>query len=738
MVRTVAVFAVPATLIALAWFRLEETRASGADGLWVVLLALAPALAPTLALRIALTVPAALTAAWVALDTPSPDGRTGFFAPVLDRFGDGFLDYYDVTVPFSGIEQPNMHGVLVLGVFAFCLVLGHAVAARRPLPAVFAVIAGAGWPATLYPSQSVAYGALILAAALFVLAGLRTTRLVPALLAGAVLVVAAAGASTSAAVAKDGLLAWERWDPNATRDPVSVSYVWDANYGGIEFPKKKTTVLRVFGPKRGFYWRATTLDQFDSDRWLESPTPLSSSGPPTGRLPNDPLLPVRARNPRTWVKQEVEVVALRDAHVIGAAQPVALDGPQLGSVFRLSDGIVRVKSGLRPGQRYTIWSYAPRPQPAELAGIEAEYPAALGRFLDLGRTRVEPFGVSGRDADVDSLFDDERYVSLWPYEQLWNEARRLRAGARSPYGAVVAIETWLRTTGGFVYDESPPASGGLPPLAHFVAEGKRGYCQQFAGAMALMLRFLGIPARVAAGFTSGKWEDGGWTVTDHNAHAWVEVWFPEYGWLAFDPTPGRGSLAAAYSASSTAFNAGDAAFAFEPSGAGENAGGAGELGRLALLKEQLAERNAARGGGRDVGGGRSALWALLIAALAVGVGIGTVKLVRRHVRYLTRDPRRLAAAARRELVDFLADQGVAVRSSATPAELHELVRSELGADGQRFAAALSEARFGPSAGAAGAARRARRELRALLRSIRRGLGRPARLRGLLALRSLRT
>ena len=736
MVRTIAVFAFPATLIALAWLRLEEPRASGADTVWVVLLALAPALAPTISLRIGLTVPAALTAAWVALDTPSTDDRTGFFGPVLNRFSDGFLDYYDVAVPFSGVEQPNMHGVLILAVFGFCLVLAQAVAARLPLLGVFAVIAGAGWPATLYPSPSVAYGALILAASLFVLAGLRTTRLLPALVAGAALVLAAAGASTSAALAKDGVLAWERWDVDSTRNPVSVSYVWDANYGGIQFAKKKTTVLRIFGPKRGFYWRATTLDQFDSNRWLQAPTPLSS-GFPTGRLPEDPLLPARSTNQRTWVKQDVEVVALREAHVIGAAQPVALDGPQLGNVFRLSDGIVRVQRGLTRGQRYTVWSYAPRPQPAALARVDAEYPPELDRFLDIGRTRVEPFGAPGRDARVDALFEDERYVALWPYEQLWNEARRLRAGARTPYGAVVALETWLRTTGGFAYEESPPPTGGLPPLAHFVAEGKRGYCQHFAGAMALMLRFLGIPARVAGGFTSGKLEDGVWTVTDHNAHAWVEVWFPEYGWLAFDPTPGRGNLAA-YSASSTSFNPGDAAEAFGSSGSGANAGGVDELNAFALLKERLAERNAARQGGGDSSRGPGAFWALLLTVLAVGAAVGTAKLVRRRLRYLTRDPRRLAAAARRELVDFLADQGVVVSPSATPAELHELVRAELGADGRRFAAAVSEARFGPSARADAAASRARRELRALLRSIRRGLSRPARLRGLLALRSLRT
>ncbi|MDX6397934.1 MAG: protein-glutamine gamma-glutamyltransferase [Gaiellaceae bacterium] len=733
MVRTATVFALPAALVALAWLRLEQTP-SGADALWVVLLALAPALAPRLGPRLALSLPAALTAAWVALDTPATDDRRGFFGPVLHRFGDGVLDYYDVQVPFSTLEQPHMHGVLVLAVFGFCLVLAHAVAARRPLPAVFAVIAGAGWPATLYPSRSIVYGALILAAALFVLAALRTTRPLPALVAGAALVLAAAGASTSAALAKDGLLGWERWDPNGgTSRPVSVSYVWDANYRGLRFAKKETTVLRVFGPARGFYWRATTLDQFDSDRWFENPTPLST-GPPAGRLPSDPLLPARSLNRQTWVKQDVEVVALRDPHVVGAAQAVALDGPQLGRVFRLSGGIVRVYRGLQLGQRYTVWSYAPRPAPAALARVGPEYPPALGRFLQIGRTRVEAFGSPGRDERVDALFADERYVALWPYEQMWNEARQLRAGARTPYGAVVAIETWLRSTGGFAYDETPPPAGGLPPLAHFVAEGKRGYCQHFAGAMALMLRFLGIPARVAAGFTSGKREDGGWTVTDHNAHAWVEVWFPEYGWLAFDPTPGRGSLAATYSASSTGFNAGDAAEAFGGASGDQARGTGADQLRLLEQRERLADRAAGGGGG---GGGLGAFWLLLLVVLVGGAGIGAVKLVRSRLRYLTRDPRRLAGAARRELVDFLADQGLVAGPSATPQELHELVRAELGADGRRFAAALSEARFGPAAGAADAATRARHELRVLLRAIRRGLGRPARLRGLVALRSLR-
>ena len=365
-----------------------------------------------------------------------------------------------------------MHGVLVLAIFGFCVLLAQFVAARRPLPAVLTVIAGAGWPATLYPVDSVAYGAVILAAVLWVLAGLRTARPLPALVAGAVLVLGRRRRFDVGRV-REGRRCWlgSAGTRTASSRQVSVSYVWDATYGGIEFAKKPTTVLRVFGPKRGLYWRATTLDKFTADRWIEDPTPLST-GLPVGRLPSDPLLPTSSLNPRTWVKQDVEVVALSDAHIVAATQPVSLQARQLGGVFNLSDGITRVYGGLKRGQRYTVYSYAPRPEPAQLARIGPAYPPALDRFLQIGRTRVEPFGADGRDGRVQALFGDERYLALWPYEGLWKEANRLRAGARTPYGAVVAIETWLRSTGGFDYDESPPPTGGQPPLAHFVADGQ--------------------------------------------------------------------------------------------------------------------------------------------------------------------------------------------------------------------------------------------------------------------------
>ena len=84
-----------------------------------------------------------------------------------------------------------------------------------------------------------------------------------------------------------------------------------------------------------------------------------------------------------------------------------------------------------------------------------------------------------------------------------------------------------------------PPPEGVPPLEHFLFEGKAGYCQHFSGAMALLLRMGGVPARVATGFSPGGFRrrQGEWVVRDRDAHSWVEAWFDGIGWVTFDPTP---------------------------------------------------------------------------------------------------------------------------------------------------------------------------------------------------------
>ena len=89
----------------------------------------------------------------------------------------------------------------------------------------------------------------------------------------------------------------------------------------------------------------------------------------------------------------------------------------------------------------------------------------------------------------------------------------------------------------YTYSEVPPRASST--LDGFLFDGKQGYCQQFSGAMALLLRMAGIPARVVTGFSTGATDTktGEFIVRDFDAHSWVEAYYPGWGWLTFDPTP---------------------------------------------------------------------------------------------------------------------------------------------------------------------------------------------------------
>ncbi len=121
-----------------------------------------------------------------------------------------------------------------------------------------------------------------------------------------------------------------------------------------------------------------------------------------------------------------------------------------------------------------------------------------------------------------------------PYLRVAELSRRLTADQPSAYDAVLAVEDYVRDNAN--YSESPPERP--VPLNAFLFDDRLGYCQHFSGAMALLLRFAGIPTRVASGFTPGERQgQDSYLVTGLDAHAWVEVYFEGIGWVPFDPTP---------------------------------------------------------------------------------------------------------------------------------------------------------------------------------------------------------
>ncbi|HEX6448106.1 MAG TPA: DUF3488 and transglutaminase-like domain-containing protein [Trebonia sp.] len=124
------------------------------------------------------------------------------------------------------------------------------------------------------------------------------------------------------------------------------------------------------------------------------------------------------------------------------------------------------------------------------------------------------------------------------YDSLRAEAESITANATTPYAKAVALQEWF-ANGNFGYSLAAPTITDATGLKNFIDSTRSGYCQQFSFAMAVMARMLGIPSRVAYGFTQGtRQHDGSWRVTTHDAHAWPELYFQGAGWLRFEPTPG--------------------------------------------------------------------------------------------------------------------------------------------------------------------------------------------------------
>jgi hypothetical protein len=248
-------------------------------------------------------------------------------------------------------------------------------------------------------------------------------------------------------------------------------------------------------------------------------------------------------------------------NVIGPGE--APEGPTHIGVSSHSDGPGRwvTYSPLGPGDSYSVSGYSPHPTVAQLAAAGTNYPQSIvPQYLQLSLPTNRQVGGTpiivwsdafGAPAPIlyQSDFGETQGADLLnasPYAHAFALARRLRAAAATPYGYVMSVMRVLAR--GYTYDEHPPVRP--YPLESFLFTDKRGYCQQFAGAMALLLRLGGVPARVAAGFTSGQYDRNlkRYVVSDYDAHAWVEAWFPGYGWVRFDPTPASSDPAQQHSA----------------------------------------------------------------------------------------------------------------------------------------------------------------------------------------------
>lgn len=254
-------------------------------------------------------------------------------------------------------------------------------------------------------------------------------------------------------------------------------------------------------------WKGIVFGTYDGRAWEGAD---EESATPAGDLPPYEYPPeFRSLGPRARITQTYYVETEQPNVIFAAGQPDTIWYEGGVSVDAL--GGVRTPSTLTPGTVYSVVSTRGSASIEELRTLPKEDPPeALQQYLQL----------------PESLPD--RVVRL---------ARRITADATTDVDKVTAIENYLRANYEYSLD-SPVPPLGQDAVDHFLFDADVGFCEQFASATAVMLRSLGIPARVVAGYAVGERNtfSGYYEVRASDAHAWVEVWFPRYGWYEFDPT----------------------------------------------------------------------------------------------------------------------------------------------------------------------------------------------------------
>jgi len=266
--------------------------------------------------------------------------------------------------------------------------------------------------------------------------------------------------------------------------------------GNIELFTVSTDTPRYLG--------LTSLAVFDGTRWL----PLTENvRPADGALADAPA-------GSTTVVQNISISKLGGLLAPAARAPTAVEW-QGGRNMQWANtsGALLVDGGLDSGFKYQVTSADSDPTADALR--QATVSGADPAYYTL----------------PESVPDEVRAM-----------AQQVTAQATTPYDQARALQDWFRTT--FQYSLTVQRGHSNDDMVSFLST-RKGYCEQFSGTFATMARSLGLPTRVVVGFTPGQLRaDGLYHVADANAHAWDEVWFDGYGWVLFDPTPGRGAQGA--------------------------------------------------------------------------------------------------------------------------------------------------------------------------------------------------
>ncbi len=314
---------------------------------------------------------------------------------------------------------------------------------------------------------------------------------------------------------------WSRLvEPIESEGPATADYYGgdSLNLGGAIQLGDQVIMLIDATTGNRLYWRSRVFERYSNGRWMPSATrrvpdliaPLEIVIPPDtalGRLSLNQTITMSSPSRLIYAAPQPVSVSLA-----GRIDLLRTNGDQDDPNSPMNVSVIRPDRVIQRGQSYDVTSAISVASATELRQAGTLYPEWVAN------PNASPVGVGGRTAEL---------------------ARQIitAANATNPYDQAKAIETYLRTN--ITYNEripSPPA--GVDPVEWFLFTQREGYCTYYATSMVSMLRSLGIPARMAAGFAQGEYDAAldQYVVRERDAHTWVEVYFPGYGWVEFEPT----------------------------------------------------------------------------------------------------------------------------------------------------------------------------------------------------------
>ena len=664
-------------------------------------------------------------------------GAGGQIAFYLEQLRSGAKAYALDVFPLEVTSKADVRLLLSLVMYgAIWLAALLALSLRRPLPAIVVVIVLLAFGFTTDASARNVWATLaflVFAGSMLVLSrSLQRERwkssdvVAGAITAALAAVLAFSIIGATSVEASRPLRDWRTWDIVGVGS-ARFRFDWMQNYPRLLDRANNERVMRVRSAVPS-YWRANALANFDGQSWWSDAAASPSIEPEQKQGTYVYAVPAGDVEPAGRVIQEsFEVESTYTSALLIGGWPSSV---QIARPIDLKVGDARdlaVDPPLGPKLSYAVTALVPQLEPSDLIERGRDYPAAvLERYSDLPFPTLPQLKGSSPEAAWNATMTTSPTGREWVGLYRLNDS--IVAGATDPYRIALAVESYLSTK--YTYSLTPPATDYFSPYAAFLFKTKAGYCQHFAGAMAVLLRFNGIPARVAVGFTTGKKiDDGTYVVTRNDAHAWVEAYFPGVGWVPFDPTPGR-TLPVAGDTPTSGPNAGIA---------GQNVPGVSGTAKPAPAAGPRGHDRDPNGAGSGAAvttapSGRAGWlpWAAALALVLVGWPAGRALLRRRGLFRGTPEARLGASVAL--VYAVLRDHGIDVQRSQTLDETARHLRERLNVDAGDLPARVQAVLYGGRPAAADDLA----DLADLRRRLRRRLReREGRAKALLALYGLR-